>query len=181
MRGKFKPTQGLSTENTETWNVIPKTYTSARLETKQHKGNIIKTTKYTWLTFFPKNIFEQFHRFANVYFLFIIILNWIPLVNAFGKEIAMLPLIFVLAVTAIKDLIEDRQRYNSDKVVNNRMSDVYNRYILFFYCFSRQISFISSLPSTHKKTMMYETSMNFSNSRISFSNSIMVTWQKLRT
>lgn len=38
----------------------------------------------------------------------------------------MLPLIFVLAVTAIKDLIEDRQRYNSDKVVNNRMSDVYN-------------------------------------------------------
>jgi phospholipid-translocating ATPase len=37
-----------------------------------------------------------------------VILNWIPQVNAFGKEIAMIPLLFVLGVTAIKDAYEDR-------------------------------------------------------------------------
>ena len=52
-------------------------------------NNEVKTTKYTWLTFLPKNLFEQFHRFANLYFLFIVILNWIPSISAFGREISM--------------------------------------------------------------------------------------------
>ena len=75
---------------------------------------VSSTTKYTLLTFLPKNLFEQFHRFANLYFLFIVLLNWVPSINAFGKEISMLPVIFVLGVTAIKDAFEDRRRYVSD-------------------------------------------------------------------
>ena len=47
----------------------------------------IKTTKYTIWSFLPKNLFEQFHRFANLYFLFIVLLNWAPEINAFGKEV----------------------------------------------------------------------------------------------
>ena len=120
--------QRIPKEIDSTWTVIPKTLlkTDNNIDNQHRKNNKIKTTKYTMLNFFPKNIFEQFHRFANLYFLFIIILNFIPQVNAFGKEISMIPLIFVLAVTAIKDLVEDRQRYLSDKIVNNRLSDVYD-------------------------------------------------------
>ncbi len=33
------------------------------------------------------------NRFANLYFLFIVLLNWVPAINAFGKEISMLPVI----------------------------------------------------------------------------------------
>ena len=66
-----------------------------------------------------RNLFEQFHHFANLYFLFIVLLNWVPAINAFGKEISMIPVILVLIVTAVKDLFEDRQRYSSDKKVNN--------------------------------------------------------------
>ena len=118
-------------EKSKTWTVTPVTSSErdkppGNIQTHQ-KGNAIKTTKYTILTFLPKNLFEQFHRFANIYFLFIVILNWIPQVNAFGKEIAMLPLLFVLAVTAIKDIIEDHQRYKSDKTINNRICSVYDR------------------------------------------------------
>jgi phospholipid-translocating ATPase len=40
--------------------------------------NRIRTTKYTLLSFIPRNLFEQFHRFANLYFLFIVLLNWVP-------------------------------------------------------------------------------------------------------
>lgn len=37
--------------------------------------NKIRTAKYTALTFVPKNIWLQFHNIANIYFLFVIILN----------------------------------------------------------------------------------------------------------
>lgn len=86
-----------------------------------------RTTKYTMITFLPKNLFEQFHRFANLYFLFIVLLNWVPSINAFGKEISMLPVIFVLGVTAIKDAFEDRRRFISDKRVNNSTCRIYKR------------------------------------------------------
>ncbi|KAK4298644.1 hypothetical protein Pmani_029035 [Petrolisthes manimaculis] len=93
----------------------------------QYPDNSICTTKYTLLSFLPKNLFEQFHRFANLYFLFIVLLNFVPAVNAFGKEVAMLPLIFVLGITAIKDAFEDRRRYLSDRRVNYATCRVYSR------------------------------------------------------
>ncbi len=39
------------------------------------QDNYIKTSKYTVLTFLPKNLFEQFQRLANAYFLFLLILQ----------------------------------------------------------------------------------------------------------
>ncbi|XP_040056467.2 phospholipid-transporting ATPase VD isoform X2 [Gasterosteus aculeatus] len=86
-----------------------------------YKGNAICTTKYTWLTFIPMNLFEQFHRAANLYFLFLVLLNWVPVVEAFQKEITMIPLVVVLTVIAIKDALEDYRRYLFDRKVNNNM------------------------------------------------------------
>jgi phospholipid-translocating ATPase len=40
--------------------------------------NKIRTAKYTPLSFFPKNLWFQFHNIANIYFLFIIILGVSP-------------------------------------------------------------------------------------------------------
>ena len=78
-------------------------------------GNAVHTTKYTALTFLPMNLMAQFHRLANVYFLSIAVLNWVPQLNVFGKEISMLPLLFVLAVTALKDGYEDYRRRVADR------------------------------------------------------------------
>ena len=105
---------------------IPADVPEAEHPNAAYLDNYVRTTKYTVLSFLPKNLFEQFHRFANLYFLFIVLLNWVPAINAFGKEISMLPVIFVLGVTAIKDLFEDRRRANSDKRVNNSTCRVYN-------------------------------------------------------
>ncbi|XP_068124255.1 phospholipid-transporting ATPase VA [Hyperolius riggenbachi] len=92
-----------------------------------YAGNSIKTTKYTALSFLPKNLFEQFHRLANVYFVFIALLNFVPAVNAFKPELALAPVLFILAVTAIKDLWEDYRRYRSDKEINHMDCLVYSR------------------------------------------------------
>lgn len=45
---------------------------------KGFPNNVYKTSKYTIATFLPLNLFEQFRRIANSYFLFIIILMAIP-------------------------------------------------------------------------------------------------------
>ena len=92
-----------------------------------YADNRVSTTKYTLLTFLPKNLFEQFHRFANIYFIFVVALNWIPQVKAFAKEVAMLPVLFVLLVTAVKDAFEDLRRYHSDKKVNSMPCRIFDK------------------------------------------------------
>uniref|UniRef100_A0A1I7WC53 P-type phospholipid transporter n=1 Tax=Heterorhabditis bacteriophora TaxID=37862 RepID=A0A1I7WC53_HETBA len=44
------------------------------------------------------------HRTANLYFIFIVVLNMV--IGAFGKYISLLPISFVLGITAIKDAFE---------------------------------------------------------------------------
>uniref|UniRef100_H2ZKF2 Phospholipid-transporting ATPase n=1 Tax=Ciona savignyi TaxID=51511 RepID=H2ZKF2_CIOSA len=90
-----------------------------------YKKNKVRTTKYTILSFLPKNLFEQFHRFANFYFVILIGLNFIPQLNVFGKEISMLPLIAVLSMQGLKDALEDFNRYKNDLGVNNTYIEVY--------------------------------------------------------
>ncbi|XP_060134859.1 phospholipid-transporting ATPase VD isoform X3 [Zootoca vivipara] len=93
-----------------------------------YKTNRIRTTKYRIWNFLPKNIFEQFHRAANLYFLFIVLLNWVPVVEAFRKEITMIPLVVVLTIIAVKDGVEDYAKYQLDKQINNIVTQVYCRH-----------------------------------------------------
>ena len=81
--------------------------------------NKVRTSKYTIFTFLPKNLFEQFHRVANIYFLALVILQLFSIFGAPNAQIGMLPLLFILGVTAIKDGIEDWRRATLDNEVNN--------------------------------------------------------------
>ena len=40
--------------------------------------NYVKTSRYTWYDFLPKNLFEQFKNLDKIYFLMIVILQMIP-------------------------------------------------------------------------------------------------------
>ncbi|XP_042480417.1 phospholipid-transporting ATPase 1 [Macadamia integrifolia] len=86
--------------------------------------NSIKTSKYSVLSFLPRNLFEQFHRVAYIYFLVIAILNQLPQLAVFGRGASIMPLAFVLLVTAIKDAYEDWRRHRSDRIENNRFASV---------------------------------------------------------
>uniref|UniRef100_A0A671U538 Phospholipid-transporting ATPase n=1 Tax=Sparus aurata TaxID=8175 RepID=A0A671U538_SPAAU len=90
-------------------------------------GNAIKTTKYTLLLFIPMNLFEQFHRLANIYFVGLAILNFVPVVNAFQPEVALIPICIIMALTALKDAWEDFRRYQSDRKLNNTPCLIYSR------------------------------------------------------
>ncbi|XP_067824383.1 phospholipid-transporting ATPase IC [Heptranchias perlo] len=91
---------------------------------RKYADNEIKTSKYNVITFLPRNLFEQFQRIANFYFLLICVLQSIPVISTLPWYTTMIPLTFVLAVTAVKDLIDDIARHKSDKEINNRPCDI---------------------------------------------------------
>ncbi|KAF3822903.1 hypothetical protein GH733_010339 [Mirounga leonina] len=90
----------------------------------QYASNCIKTSKYNILTFLPVNLFEQFQEVANTYFLFLLILQLIPQVSSLSWFTTIVPLVLVLAITAVKDATDDYFRHKSDNQVNNRQSQV---------------------------------------------------------
>lgn len=91
---------------------------------RKYPTNYIRTTKYTVVTFLPKNLFEQFRRVSNIYFAFIIGLQFIPGVSPFIPVTGVLPLAFVLGVSALKEGIEDYYRYKEDKKNNSELYTV---------------------------------------------------------
>lgn len=99
----------------------------AKQPNRYFPGNAIKTTKYTPLLFIPMNLFEQFHRLANIYFVGLAILNFVPLVNAFEPTVAMIPILIIMSLTALKDAWEDFRRYQSDRKLNNTPCLIYSR------------------------------------------------------
>uniref|UniRef100_A0A674K7K4 Phospholipid-transporting ATPase n=1 Tax=Terrapene triunguis TaxID=2587831 RepID=A0A674K7K4_9SAUR len=65
------------------------------------------TAKYNIITFLPRFLYSQFRRAANAFFLFIALLQQIPDVSPTGRYTTLVPLLFILAVAAVKEIIED--------------------------------------------------------------------------
>uniref|UniRef100_A0A6I8PD13 Phospholipid-transporting ATPase n=1 Tax=Ornithorhynchus anatinus TaxID=9258 RepID=A0A6I8PD13_ORNAN len=85
------------------------------------ENNRIQTSKYNILTFLPVNLFEQFQRVANAYFLFLLILQLIPEISSLPWFTTIVPLVLVLAITAVKDATDDyvsSSSYNNFVIVN---------------------------------------------------------------
>uniref|UniRef100_A0AAY4BEF7 Phospholipid-transporting ATPase n=1 Tax=Denticeps clupeoides TaxID=299321 RepID=A0AAY4BEF7_9TELE len=73
----------------------------------RYATNSIKTSKYNLFTFLPLNLFEQFQRIANAYFLILLVLQLIPDISSLSWFTTVVPLVLVLSVTAAKDAIDD--------------------------------------------------------------------------
>ncbi|KAJ3190997.1 hypothetical protein HK101_008184 [Irineochytrium annulatum] len=89
--------------------------------------NRISTAKYNVLTFPFKFLFEQFSKYANLFFLFIgciqapnALYQQIPGVSPVNRLGTLLPLSFVLIASAVKEILEDLKRYRQDAEVNAR-------------------------------------------------------------
>ncbi|XP_063946684.1 phospholipid-transporting ATPase 2 isoform X4 [Daucus carota subsp. sativus] len=82
--------------------------------------NRISNRKYTVLNFLPKNLWEQFSRFMNQYFLLIACLQLWPLITPVNPASTWGPLLFIFAVSATKEAWDDYNRYVSDKKANEK-------------------------------------------------------------
>ncbi|XP_058436778.1 phospholipid-transporting ATPase IB-like isoform X1 [Marmota monax] len=89
--------------------------------------NSISTTKYSKWSFLPRYLYLQFSKAANAFFLFITILQQIPGVSPIGQYTTLLPLLVILAISGIKEVVEDYKRYMADKVVNSKTTSVFRQ------------------------------------------------------
>ena len=91
----------------------------------KHKSNFITTTKYNMFTFLPKSLLIQFQRLPNIYFLTSAIIQSIPIISPLTNVTAIIPLVFVLGVSIIRELFEDLTRHKYDNINNQEEVIVY--------------------------------------------------------
>ncbi|XP_014739808.1 PREDICTED: phospholipid-transporting ATPase IK [Sturnus vulgaris] len=94
------------------------------LSRRKYSGNAIRTAKYNLLTFLPLNLYEQFHRMANVYFVFVILLQTFPEISTLPWYTLLFPLSCLLIIRGLRDLIDDIGRHRSDRSINSRPCEI---------------------------------------------------------
>ncbi|KAJ9458559.1 hypothetical protein DIPPA_02901 [Diplonema papillatum] len=87
-------------------------------EKSEYRNNYFQSAKYSWWNFLPLNLWDQFQQFSNIYFLLNVIVAVIPGVSPITPVTAILPLILVLAVGALKEGYEDWLRHREDRANN---------------------------------------------------------------
>ncbi|EMD38048.1 hypothetical protein CERSUDRAFT_113198 [Gelatoporia subvermispora B] len=100
---------------------LPEDYYDQKQRIKKehiYHSNQVITSKYTIITFVPRNLLEQFRRIANIFFLGIAILQFFPIFPTVSPGLVILPLLIVLGITMLKDGYEDVKRHQSDRRVN---------------------------------------------------------------
>ncbi|KAI0244456.1 drs2 neo1 protein [Massospora cicadina] len=82
--------------------------------------NVIRTSKYTLLSFIPVNLYIQFSNFVNVYFLCISIIQFIPGASPVGKISTIIPLFLFILIAMLHEAYDDFKRHQLDHEENNR-------------------------------------------------------------
>ncbi|PCH36737.1 calcium transporting ATPase [Wolfiporia cocos MD-104 SS10] len=90
----------------------------------EYCSNYISTSKYSLVTFVPKFLFEQFSKYANLFFLFTALIQQIPGVSPTNQWTTIGPLSVVLLASAFKETQEDIKRHQSDSELNSRKAKV---------------------------------------------------------
>ncbi|KAG8461519.1 hypothetical protein KFE25_001123 [Diacronema lutheri] len=87
--------------------------------------NRTSTAKYTVWNFVPKNLFEQFRRLANVYFLLVGLIQATTHLSPTGRWNTLGPLLVVMAINAVREVLEDLARHAHDRKDNARRTRVH--------------------------------------------------------
>lgn len=86
-------------------------------------NNAIRTSRYKWYTFVFHNLYEQSQRIANFYFICIVIIQ-LFIETPVSPASSILPLLFVIFLTMIKQGYEDYLRHKADEKINNKPIEV---------------------------------------------------------
>eukprot|EP01130_Rhizamoeba_saxonica_P001854 TRINITY_DN11681_c0_g1_i1.p1 TRINITY_DN11681_c0_g1~~TRINITY_DN11681_c0_g1_i1.p1 ORF type:complete len:1068 (-),score=186.53 TRINITY_DN11681_c0_g1_i1:43-3246(-) len=97
--------QGRAFVNTEETNLPP---------------NVIRNQKYNPYTFLFVVLYEQFKFFFNMYFLLVALSQFIPQLKIGYLFTYVAPLVFVLAITILKEAYDDFKRWKRDKEANSQ-------------------------------------------------------------
>jgi phospholipid-transporting ATPase len=104
--------------------IINETYSSAN---SLYAGNKLQFSRYTLATFLPKNLFEQFQRVSNIWFLVISIFQLLPYhLNPTDSWTNIAPLSILLFIALVKDGYTYYSLSKKLKVRNNAVYKCWN-------------------------------------------------------
>eukprot|EP01060_Flectonema_neradi_P002599 TRINITY_DN11641_c0_g1_i1.p1 TRINITY_DN11641_c0_g1~~TRINITY_DN11641_c0_g1_i1.p1 ORF type:complete len:1320 (+),score=227.77 TRINITY_DN11641_c0_g1_i1:59-4018(+) len=86
---------------------------------KEYPNNFLRSSRYTLYDFIPRNLYSQFQQISNIYFGLNAVIALIPDVSPITPVTAILPVVFILVVGAIKDAYEDYKRHVDDRENNS--------------------------------------------------------------
>ena len=89
-------------------------------------GNTIRSSRYTLWNFLPRQLFAQFSKLANFYFLCVAILQMIPGLSTTGTYTTIIPLCVFVCISMAKEGYDDLRRYRLDKAENSKTVCVLN-------------------------------------------------------
>jgi phospholipid-translocating ATPase len=96
---------------------------------KLYVENWIRSTRYTVYTFLPRQLFAQFSKLANFYFLCVAILQMVPGLSTTGMYTTIAPLSFFVSISMAKEGYDDYRRYRLDKEENARETTILHAYM----------------------------------------------------
>lgn len=91
---------------------------------REYVDNTIRSCKYTAWNFLPRQLYAQFSKLANFYFLCVSILQMIPGLSTTGTYTTIIPLSFFVALSMAKEGYDDLRRFKLDKAENNKETTV---------------------------------------------------------
>ena len=92
---------------------------------EKYCDNGVRTAQYTFLTFFPLALLNQYKNPFNIFFLVLMIINCIPVISPIEPVTTILPVVVVLIINLIKEAVEDYRKYSNDKLTNESINYVY--------------------------------------------------------
>ncbi|KAM7539492.1 hypothetical protein Aperf_G00000050238 [Anoplocephala perfoliata] len=98
-------------------NNLPNQLQEAQKINKQYGNNKVISSNYTWWSFLPVNLFEQFHVIANFFFLLISILYFFS-ETPINPVTTIAPLVIVIGISMAKDAVDDIKRHRNDHKEN---------------------------------------------------------------
>ena len=93
---------------------------------KEFPKNFLRSSRYTVYDFIPRNLYSQFQQVSNIYFGLNAVIALIPDVSPITPVTAILPVVFILVVGAIKDAYEDYKRHVDDRENNSAPVNILN-------------------------------------------------------
>ncbi|KAK7201108.1 phospholipid-translocating P-type ATPase (flippase) [Novymonas esmeraldas] len=85
----------------------------------RYRTNRVVNSRYTARNFLWKNLYEQFSRPLNLYFLLVAMLQFISVIAPVNPLSTLLPLLFAFTLTAVKEGYDDVKRHRQDSAYNN--------------------------------------------------------------
>ena len=101
------------------YKVVPNFYADGIPdEQKVRPTNKRKSTRYTWLTFFPIAFALQFKKLVNIFYIVTGVLNFMPAITVNSPFAVLVPTATIMLLGVIKEFVGELKRYKEDKVVN---------------------------------------------------------------